>query len=285
MLFVSCSWRGYRVIRSRILTHSNSPSKSRWIHGGKPQSKLKCSTPFETTTMKPIAIFRHSPTEGAGYFATFLNEHAIPWELIRIDAGDKVPHNARDFSGLVFMGGPMSVNDDLPWIPFALALIRDAKTHDVPLLGHCLGGQLISKALGGVVSKNPVKEIGWGKTEVVDNDTAQAWFGEIRTFDSFHWHGETFSLPQGAVPLLSSTHCANQGYALGKHLALQCHVEMTEQMIRDWCEVGADEVAASASSPAVQSTGTMQAQMHDKLPDLHRVAAQLYRHWLHGLVK
>lgn len=235
--------------------------------------------------MKPIAIFRHAATEGPGYFAEFLNAHAIPWELIRIDEGDAVPRNARDYAGLVFMGGPMSVNDDLSWILFVLPLIRDAVAHDIPLLGHCLGGQLISKALGAAVSKNPVKEIGWGKVEVSDNATAREWFGDIRTFESFHWHGETFGLPQGAVPLLSSIHCANQAYAIGKHLALQCHVEMTEPMIREWCEVGAEELAASASSPAVQSAELMQAQMRDNLPELHRVATQLYRHWLHGLAQ
>ena len=235
--------------------------------------------------MKPIAIFRHSPTEGAGQFALFLTEHAIPWQMVHIDQGDVVPKDAAAFSGLVFMGGPMSFNDDLPWIPPTLALIREAYAKDIPLLGHCLGGQLMSKALGGVVSKNAIKELGWGKVNVADNAAARQWFGDIREFDSFHWHGETFSLPPGAVHLLSSAHCANQAYAIGKHLAMQCHVEMTEQMIRDWCRVGANEVAANASSPAVQSTEVMQAQMHDKLPELHRVATQLYRHWLHGLAK
>jgi GMP synthase-like glutamine amidotransferase len=235
--------------------------------------------------MKPITIFRHSPTEGAGQFALFLTEHAIPWQMVHIDQGDAVPKDAAAFSGLVFMGGPMSVNDDLPWIAPTLALIRDAYAKDIPLLGHCLGGQLMSKALGGVVSKNAIKELGWGKVNVADNATARQWFGDIRGFDSFHWHGETFSLPQGAVHLLSSAHCTNQAYAIGKHLAMQCHVEMTEQMIRDWCKVGASEVAANADSPAVQSTEVMQAQMHGKLPELHRVATQLYRHWLQGLAK
>ena len=233
--------------------------------------------------MKPVAIFRHSPAEGAGYFAEFLNEHAIPWVMIHIDEGDPVPQNAQDYSGMVFMGGPMSVNDDLPWILFVLPLIRDAVARDIPLLGHCLGGQLISKALGGVVGKNPVKELGWGKVEVSDNDTARAWFGDVRTFDSFHWHGETFSLPEGAVHLLSSEFCTNQAYAIGKHLALQCHVEMTAPMIREWCEVGANEIAENSSSPGVQSAAEMQLQMHDKLPGLHRVAGQLYHRWLHGL--
>jgi GMP synthase-like glutamine amidotransferase len=233
--------------------------------------------------MKPIAIFRHTPTEGGGYFVEFLNAHAIPWQLIRIDEGDSVPQSAQDYSGLVFMGGPMSANDDLPWILFVLPLIRDAFVHDIPLLGHCLGAQLMSKALGGVVSKNDVKEIGWGKVNVTENETTRAWFGDIRSFDAFHWHGETFSLPQGAVHLLSSPHCANQAFTIGKHLALQCHVEMTGQMIREWCEVGANEIASNYSSPAVQSAQEIHSQMQDKLTELHHVATQLYRHWLHGL--
>jgi GMP synthase-like glutamine amidotransferase len=235
--------------------------------------------------MKPIAIFRHSPTEGAGYFASFLNEHAIPWQLIRIDEYEAVPSDASAFAGLVFMGGPMSVNDDLPWIPKVLALIRDAYAKDIPLLGHCLGGQLMSKALGGVVTRNPVKELGWGEVTVADNDAARLWFGDVKQFDSFHWHGETFSLPQAAVLLLSSKYCQNQAFAIGQHLAMQCHVEMTEHMIRDWCEAGAGEVRAYASSPAVQSTEVMQDQMGDKLPGLHRVAGQLYKHWLTGLAR
>ncbi len=233
--------------------------------------------------MKPVAIFRHAPSEGPGYFAEFLDERAIPWQLIRIDAGDALPRGAAAYGGIVFMGGPMSVNDPLPWIPPALALIRDAVARDVPVLGHCLGGQLMSKALGGVVGKNPVKEIGWGGVEVADNDTARAWFGEITRFESFHWHGETFSLPPGAVHLLSSPHCSNQAFALGKHLGLQCHVEMTAQMIRDWCAVGAEELAASAASPAVQPAAVIQARAADALPRLHAVARQLYTRWLAGM--
>ena len=232
--------------------------------------------------MKPIAIFRHTATEGPGYLATFLDQRNIPWQLIAIDAGDAVPQSASAYSGLVFMGGPMSVNDGLPWIPEVEALIGDAVAKDVPLLGHCLGGQLISKALGAVVSRNPVKEIGWGEVRVSDNDIARSWFGDVRSFVAFHWHGETFALPQGATRLLSSAYCANQAYAIGKHLALQCHVEMTAEMIAVWCAAGADEIAAS-SSPAVQSASEMQLQMNGKLPRLNSVAAQLYGRWIKGL--
>jgi GMP synthase-like glutamine amidotransferase len=232
--------------------------------------------------LKPIAIFRHAPTEGPGYLAEFLDQRKIQWQLICIDAGDAVPQNATEYSGLVFMGGPMSVNDDLPWIAKVEALIRDAYAKDIPVLGHCLGGQLISKALGAVVSRNPVKEIGWGEVVVSDNDVARAWFGDVKKFRAFHWHGETFTLPQGATHLLSSAYCANQAYAIGKHLALQCHVEMTAEMIATWCAVGAGEIAAS-SSQAVQSVSEMQQQVNASLPRLNSVAARLYSHWIKGI--
>jgi GMP synthase-like glutamine amidotransferase len=180
--------------------------------------------------MKPIAIFRHAPSEGPGYLADFLDARAIPWKLVRVDSGDRIPVRVRDFSALVFMGGPMSVNDDLPWISPVLSLIRDAYAQNISLLGHCLGGQLISKALGGSVSKNPLKEIGWGGVIAVDSVASRTWLGGIRAFDAFHWHGETFSLPPEAQLLLSGSHCVNQGYVLGNHLVLQCHIEMTETM-------------------------------------------------------
>ncbi len=233
--------------------------------------------------MNPIAIFRHTNREGPGYITQFFDKREIPWEVIAIDAGDAVPQDASAYSGLVFMGGPMSVNDDLPWIPQVLTLIRDAVAKDVALLGHCLGGQLISKALGAVVSRNPVKEIGWGEVQVSDNDIARSWFGDRQNFTVFHWHGETFALPQGAVHLLSSEYCGNQAYAIGKHLAMQCHVEMTAGMVAVWCTEAANDVAANSASPAVQSVSEMKQQMNDKLPGLNSMAEQLYGHWLLGL--
>ncbi len=233
--------------------------------------------------MNPVAIFRHASAEGPGYLAEFLDARNISWQLIAIDAGDAVPQSAGEFSGLAFMGGPMSVNDALPWIPPALALIREAVARDIPVLGHCLGGQLMSKALGGVVSRNPVKEIGWGEVDVADNDVACTWFGETRSFNAFHWHGETFSLPQGATRLLSSAHCANQAWGMGRHLALQCHVEMTASMVASWCEIGAEEVAAAGDSPAVQPVGEILGRIEAELPQMRGVAERLYAGWAKGL--
>ena len=133
--------------------------------------------------MKPVVVFRHAPTEGPGYFATFLDEHRIAWRLVRLDAGEAVPAEASAFAGLAFMGGPMSANDDLPWTAPVLELMRDAARRGVPVIGHCLGGQLLAKALGGEVTRNPVKEIGWHRVEVEDSSEAREWLGgDLRAF-------------------------------------------------------------------------------------------------------
>lgn len=224
-----------------------------------------------------------SSTEGPGYFATYLERRSIPWKLVSVDGGDALPRDARKFSGLVFMGGPMSVNDELPWIIPALELIRDAVRKDVPLLGHCLGGQLISKALGGAVRANPVKEIGWGEVRVSDNEVARDWFGGLQAFESFQWHGETFSIPPGATRVMQNAHCLNQGYALGKHFGMQCHVEMTEELINSWLSSGADEMKASCASPAVQDVDEIQRDVRDRLSRLNDVANRIYDRWTEGL--
>lgn len=232
--------------------------------------------------MRPIAIFRHIAIEGPGHFATFLDRHSLPWQLIAIDQGMTLPDSADAFSGLVFMGGPMSVNDDLPWIGQELALIREAAAADIPVLGHCLGSQLMAKAMGARVTQNPVKEIGWGEVTVTESPQARVWFGERKGFTAFHWHGETFDLPCGAEIILSSRHCAHQGFVLGRHLALQCHVEMTAPMIRQWCEAGADEIAHS-DSPAVQTASEIETQTPQHLTPMQLVAEQLYSRWIEGL--
>jgi GMP synthase-like glutamine amidotransferase len=232
--------------------------------------------------MKPVAIFRHLPIEGPGYFATFLDNNHIPWRLIKIDAGEKPPTDIDEFSGLVFMGGPMSVNDDLPWIENALSLIHQAVAENVPVLGHCLGGQLMAKALGGTVSVGPVKEMGWGEVSVPDNSISREWFGDLAAFNSFHWHGEVFSIPPRATCILSSLYCENQAFALGMHLAMQCHVEMTERLVIDWCSVGAEELA-SLSGPSVQSLEEIEKNLTERVAALNAVAERLYLKWIGNL--
>ena len=179
----------------------------------------------------------------------------------------------------------MSVNDDLPWIAPVLALIRAAVQEDIAVLGHCLGGQLMAKALGAEVRRNAVKEIGWGPVEVAPNDIAARWFGpDIKSFESFHWHGETFSIPPGATRVLASPHCENQAFALGKHLGMQCHVEMTPELIRAWCRDWDREVRALASRmPSVQTPAQMTEAVEEKTRGLNAVADRVYDCWARGL--
>ncbi len=236
--------------------------------------------------MKPIAIFRHNPTEGPAYFATVLERRKIPWVLVKIDAGEPVPADSAAYAGLCFMGGPMSVNDDLPWIAQACALIRDAVARKVPVLGHCLGGQLMAKALGAPVTRNPVKEIGWGEIRVLDHPEAKQWLGgDLKSFLSYHWHGETFAIPEGATRLMESAWCANQAYVLdGRHFGMQCHVEMTPELIRTWYGQWADEITALAGRVAsVQTPQQMEEGIEEKVRALNAVADRIYDRWLENL--
>ncbi len=235
--------------------------------------------------MKPVAIFRHAPTEGPGYFATFLEANGVPWELVAIDAGAAIPPDASAFCGLALMGGPMSVNDSLPWIDAECELIRHAVSLDIPVVGHCLGAQLMAKALGGKVTRNPVKEIGWGEATVDDCDERTTWLGDFQGKASvFQWHGETFSIPPGATRLMHNEWCANQMFVRGPHLGMQCHVEMTPEMISTWCESWESEIAGlPALPPTVQTPMQMREDTAYRLPAMRELANRLYGAWIRGL--
>jgi GMP synthase-like glutamine amidotransferase len=234
---------------------------------------------------KPVAVFRFSDTEGPGHFATFLDANRIPWKLYKLDVGEAVPRSSEPFAGLAFMGGPMSANDPTPWNRPLLDLMRDAVGRKVPMIGHCLGGQMMSRALGAEVTRNPVKEIGWNPEKVDDTPAARQWFGEdLAGFITFQWHGDTFALPRGAQRILTGAYCANQAYVYDdRHLALQCHVEMTPAMIESWIASGAGEIEANRTSPAVQPVSAITGEMDARLPDLSRNAERLYRHWITNL--
>ena len=117
-----------------------------------------------------------------------------------------------------------------------------------------------------------------------DSAIAKNWLGPFagRSGTIFQWHGETFSLPTGATRLLANGYCANQMFALGPHLGMQCHVEMTEDMIRQWCRDGAGEIAAS-TSPAVQSPDAITADIGQRVAALNAVADRIYQRWIEGL--
>lgn len=233
--------------------------------------------------MKPLQIFRHIECEGPGYLAEVLAQHGVPWQLVAIDRDDPVPETTDGCSGLVFMGGPMSVNDDLAWIGRELDLIRQARDRNLPVLGHCLGGQLICKALCGEVSANPVREIGWQPVRKSGSNAAADWLGGLTDgVELFHWHGETFSIPAGAELLLENDWCAHQAFAIGNILALQCHVEMTAPMVGEWAELYKDEL--DDPSPAVQSATEINRDLEARITAMQAVAKPLYQRWLRPLL-
>ncbi len=234
--------------------------------------------------MKPIAVIVHVDHEGPGYLADVLAQRAIPFDVISIGRGDTVPKHVESWSAIVSMGGPMSVNDSLPWIADECALLRAAVAADRPVLGHCLGAQMMSKALGGAVTKNPIREIGWFDVQPVPSTVAAHWLRDLpASMPAFHWHGETFSIPPGATRLLTNSNCVNQGFAIGKSLALQCHIEMTEALIQDWVRRSPEEFQAPVG--AVQSAQEILRDLEPRTRALRQVAEKIYDHWLEGLLQ
>jgi len=232
--------------------------------------------------MRPVAIFRFSPTEGPGYFGEWLDAHALPKRLIALDQGDSVPRDPRVFAGIAMMGGPMSANDDLPWSAPLAEFIRGAVKADVPVLGHCLGGQILARSLGARVARTPTPEIGWGEVRVLDAGQARAWFGGREAFTTFQWHYEIFDLPPAATRVLTNPHNPDQAFVAGKHIGFQCHIEMTRAMVEAWCRTGASELPARTQGPA-QSEADMFVDLDARLAALARVADDVYARWAQGL--
>jgi GMP synthase-like glutamine amidotransferase len=229
--------------------------------------------------MKPILIFRHIECEGPGYLAQVLRRRDLSYKIVAVDQGQAIPNSLNNASALVFMGGPMSVNDPDRWIQDELQLIRMAIEAGVPLLGHCLGGQLISKAMGAEVTFNPVREIGWHKVDTIAGVESGRWLAGLKfPIELYHWHGETFALPPGVTPLLQSAFCRNQAWALNNILALQCHVEMEPAMVNEWAELYADQIAEPGLS--IQSREQMNENLETRIHAAQRVADALYTEWL-----
>jgi GMP synthase-like glutamine amidotransferase len=184
-----------------------------------------------------VLAFRHVPFEYLGRIEPELERRGIGIDYADLyQPGAESPDPAR-YAGLIFMGGPMSVNDGLPYLEREARWIAQAVEAGRPVLGVCLGAQLIAKALGARVYRNPVKEIGWFAIELTGEGAADPLFAGAGPRETvFHWHGESFDLPAGAQCLASSANCRHQAFRVGSSTyALQFHLEVTPEMIADWC--------------------------------------------------
>ncbi len=192
-----------------------------------------------------LAVLQHVPFEGPAAIADWAAARGLPMAVTQLYRGEQLPALAA-FDMLAVMGGPMSVNDGerYAWLDPEIALVAEAIRAGKTVLGVCLGAQMIAKALGAKVYAGAQKEIGWFPV----HRTAEAspiFDGLPAVFTAFHWHGETFELPAGAVRLASTPGTANQAFAIGTRvLGLQFHIEATPASVSALLENAADEIGS-----------------------------------------
>jgi GMP synthase-like glutamine amidotransferase len=224
-----------------------------------------------------VLTFRHVPFEDAGMIATVLQGHGTSVEYADLYLPGVTPPETTAFDGLVFMGGPMSVNDPLPYLQWEMRTISSALERGQPVLGICLGAQLIAKAMGARVYRNTEKEIGFFEVQFAREAQDDPLFSGLKDETVFHWHGETFDLPAGAVLLGSSARCRNQAFRIGERTyGMQFHLEVTPAMIADWC-------AQDENSGDVQELdGTIDA-FHNSVV-LRGLAEKVFSRWYQLLI-
>jgi GMP synthase (glutamine-hydrolysing) len=190
--------------------------------------------------MSGIIVLRHVAHEILGTLDSVFLDAALDWRYV--DLFDAVPERLGldDAAGLVVLGGPMNVDqlDAHPWLADEVRWIRQAVDTGLPVLGICLGAQLLAKALGARVTAHPVKEIGWYSLDLTEAAAADPLFHDCGVRHTvFQSHGDTFALPDGAVHLARGEQCENQAFRHGQSAwGLQFHIEMTEAMVHEWLD-------------------------------------------------
>ena len=197
--------------------------------------------------MEEVLIFQHDPFEDLGFFAEVLEKQRANYRTIRLFHGEMPAEDWEHIGALIVLGGPMSVADEeqYPFLRWEKTIIRAAIDEAVPLLGVCLGAQLIATALGAPVCHGPVKEIGWYPISITPHGQVDSSLGYLsETATVFQWHGDGFDLPAGAVRLASSAYYENQAFRIGRNIyGLQFHLEVTSRMIERWIDERSKEVA------------------------------------------
>lgn len=230
--------------------------------------------------MKPVLILQHLSSDGPAYLATWLRARSIPFDVFDTQAGQEYPQRLAGYGALAVLGGEMSANDDLPSLRQAERLILEAMDVGLPVIGHCLGGQLMARALGASVHPSPAPEIGWQAIELTTDPLAQEWFGDDIRPTVFQWHFEAFALPPGARLLATSPACPNQAFAIGPHLGMQFHVELDAEKLARW-SVSTDPtyLRLQRECPSVQGAEAMRGQAAEALARQQRLADRLYERW------
>lgn len=230
--------------------------------------------------MKPIAILQHEATQGPGVFEEYLSSQGIAYELITPCVEGCMPWHASDYRGVVVLGSNHCANEPLHWIEQECSLLQDALAHDIPVLGHCFGAQMLARAMGARVRRNPCPNIGWSNVWVTRQ--AQELLELPREIAQFNWHYDTFEIPSGAIRSLYGTFCLNKGFLHGRNWAFQGHLEVTAQSVQAWCDEGHEELC-QAYGPAVQSEAQILSQLPLRIAALRATAVQVYGAWTRQL--
>lgn len=198
-----------------------------------------------------VLIIKHIDIEGPGLIEEILKEYGISYQMINLEK-DILSKNPDDFSHIIILGGPMNVyeEDRYPFLKEEDLLIKESILKQKHLLGICLGAQLIAKALGAKVFKSPLKEIGWYDVELTETGLKDSLFSKLpKRFSVFQWHEDTFEIPRNAKLIATSSSVPNQAFRYGKNVyGLQFHLEVTEEMIKQWIDAYGKESFSPESS-------------------------------------
>jgi GMP synthase-like glutamine amidotransferase len=221
--------------------------------------------------MNTVLILRHEPNVSTGSIAAVLAENGLA--VRQIDLFQSVPDDLpwNETAGLISLGGAMSASDGdkFPFLVAELGWLREAVRRNVPTLGICLGAQLLAKALGAEVFRNPQREIGWYDIELLPSAADDMLFRDRAAKETvFHWHNDTFDLPAGAVLLAQSPACRQQAFRFEKSTyGLQFHVEMVPDLMELWLQE--HEAGPAAGTPAQVNSDAIRSAAAAAFPDMN----------------
>ena len=190
---------------------------------------------------RKVLVFQHVPHEVSGTFDPLLKQVGVRIKYVNFSRQKEVKLNLDSYEGIIILGGPMNVEDSdrYPHLTQEIEWIKKALEKDLFILGICLGAQLLSKALGGEVTKNSVKEIGWYDVALTEAGKKDPFFQYFKNVEKiFQWHGNTFSIPESCVHLAHSKTCRNQAFKYGNRVyGVQFHLEVSRALIERWLDL------------------------------------------------
>jgi len=219
-----------------------------------------------------ILIIVHVESEGPGTLGTFLESAGGRLVTARLYAGDTLPRNADEFDAVVSMGGPMNVYEEeaYPFLRQETEFLKQAVETDLPVLGVCLGAQMMAKACGAKVDLAAAREVGWGEITLTQDGLSDSLFhGVPDTMTVFQWHEDVFRIPTGGKLLAGSVICPHQAFRFRNALGLQFHVEVTAEILTQWF-----------SDVQGAELGVILEKYNDVKTTLDRNAQQIYRNFL-----